>query len=197
MSKACQYDKIRLKLFVDDNNHWKNASEILAIGDVDGPLDTNADGVIDVPSHPDLLVKDGQQLWLYFGSANHYLDNRQPVLVGTGGWAGFSLAAPGDRDKDGDVDLIARNGATGELRFYPGAGKDGIGLGNGATSSVIGTSWTPANRPLFTAVPDANGDGTADIWSTTGEGTLFFYPNALGSGRMVGTGGWDEFQDLS
>ncbi|MFD9046374.1 DNRLRE domain-containing protein [Streptomyces zaomyceticus] len=197
VSKACQYDKIRLKLFVDDNNHWKNASEILAIGDVDGPLDTNADGVIDVPSHPDLLVKDGQQLWLYFGSANHYLDNRQPVLVGTGGWAGFSLAAPGDRDKDGDVDLIARNGATGELRFYPGAGKDGIGLGNGATSSVIGTSWTPANRPLFTAVPDANGDGTADIWSTTGEGTLFFYPNALGSGRMVGTGGWDGFQDLS
>ncbi|MFE3071580.1 VCBS repeat-containing protein [Streptomyces sp. NPDC059247] len=197
-SKSCQYDKIELKVFDNDNNnHWANASEILAVGDVDGPLDTNGDGTVDVPGHPDLLVKEGNLLWLYFGAANHYLDNRAPVLVGTGGWANYTLAAPGDHDKNGRVDLFARNNATGELRFYPGSGPNGEGLGTGSTSSVIGTGWTPANRPLFTAVPDANGDGTPDIWSTTGDGTLHFYPNSLGSGRMVGTGGWSGFQDLS
>ncbi|WP_406133054.1 FG-GAP-like repeat-containing protein [Streptomyces zaomyceticus] len=196
VSKACRYDEIELSVFSDANNHWENASQILAVGDVDGPLDTNADGVIDVPGHPDLLVKESGKLWLYFGSADHRLDSgKDPVLVGTGGWTGFDLAAPGDRDKDGDVDLIARNGANGELRFYPGTA-DGTGLGNGTTSTVIGTGWTKANRPLFTAVPDANGDGTPDIWSTTGEGQLYFYPNAVGSGTVVGTGGWSSFQDL-
>ncbi|MFF0425912.1 VCBS repeat-containing protein [Streptomyces sp. NPDC004520] len=197
VSKACQYDKFRLNVFTPANNHWSDASEILAIGDVDGPLDTNADGVIDVQGHPDLLVKQGQLLWLYFGSANHYLDSyRDPVLVGTGGWAGFNLAAPGDRDKNGRVDLIARNSATGDLFVYPGTGPNGEGIGNGSTATRIGTGWTAANRPLFAAVPDANGDGTSDIWATTGEGTLYFYPNALGAGTLTGNGGWGGFQDL-
>ncbi|MFF5280518.1 VCBS repeat-containing protein [Streptomyces sp. NPDC013171] len=203
VSKACQYDKVTLSVYNDSddpattNNHWRTADQILAIGDVDGPLDTNADGVIDVPGHPDLLVKEGGKLWLYFGSADQRLDSyRDPVLVGTGGWSSFTVVAPGDFNKDGYVDLIGRNATNGELRLYPGT-KDGTGLGNGTTASVIGTSWTTANRPLLTAVPDANGDGTADIWATTGEGTLFFYPNALGSGRMVGTGGWGAFQGLS
>ncbi|WP_435973518.1 hypothetical protein [Streptomyces sp. Qhu_M48] len=177
--------------------YWAEASQILAIGDVDGPLDTNADGVIDVPGHPDLLVREGGRLWLYFGSADHRLDSvKGPVLIGTSGWTNFTIAAPGDRDKDGDVDLIARNGANGELRLYPGT-PDGTGLGSGSTATVIGTGWTPANRPLFTAVPDANGDGTSDIWSTGGDGKLYFYPNALGAGTIVGTGGWGSFQDLS
>ncbi|MEU2117129.1 FG-GAP-like repeat-containing protein [Streptomyces sp. NPDC016459] len=197
VSKACQYDEIRLSVFNPVNNRWANATEILAIGDVDGPLDTNSDGVVDVPGHPDLLVKEGGRLWLYFGSADHRLDsNKDPVLVGTGGWSGFSLAAAGDRDKDGDVDLIARDSSNGELRFYPGT-PNGTGLGNGNTSTVIGTAWTTTNRPLFTAVPDANGDGTSDIWSTSGDGRLYFYPNALGAGTVVGTGGWSSFQDLS
>lgn len=197
VSKACLYDEIRLSVFDPANNHWDNASQILAVGDVDGPLDTNADGVIDVPGHPDLLVKEAGRLWLFFGSADHRLDSgKEPVLVGTGGWSSFDIAAPGDRDKDGDVDLIARNSTNGELRFYPGT-KDGSGLGNGTTSTVIGTGWTTTNRPLLTAVPDANGDGTSDIWSTSGEGTLYFYPNATGSGTVVGSGGWSPFQDLS
>lgn len=194
VSKACLYDKIELSVYLETNNHWSDASEVLAIGDVDGPLDTNADGVVDVPGHPDLLVKQGNLLWLYFGSADHRLDSyRDPKLVGSGGWASFTLAAPGDRNKDGSVDLIARNTTNGELRFYPGTGTSG-GFG---VSSVIGTGWTTSYRPLITAVPDANGDGTPDVWTTGGDGKLYFYPNVQGTGNEVGSGGWSGFQDLS
>ncbi|MGW6390591.1 FG-GAP repeat domain-containing protein [Streptomyces sp. NPDC055103] len=196
VSKACLFDKITLSVRKPANNHWSTASEILAIGDVDGPLDTNADGVIDTPAHPDLLVKEGNLLWLYFGSANHYLDDRDPKLIGTAGWASFTLAAPGDRNKDGYVDLIARNTTNGELRLYTGS-EDGDSLGSGYSFSVIGTGWTTAARPHLTAVPDANKDGTPDIWSTGSDGKLYFYPNAVGSGTVVGSSGWTSFQDLS
>ncbi|WP_240449939.1 FG-GAP-like repeat-containing protein [Streptomyces sp. S1] len=206
-SKFCRYDALELKTLIDSNNHWSAATEILAIGDVDGPLDINGDGVIDPavdqPGRPDLIVKEGDKLWLYFGGGSTYLDEaRDPVLVGTGGWTNYSLAAPGDRDKNGHVDLFAQNKVTGELRFYPGTDTngdrtDGEGIAAGGTSVVIGTSWTGANRPLFTAVPDADGDGTPDIWATTGDGKLYFYPNSLGSGTMVGIGGWTPFQDLA
>lgn len=197
-SKACTYDQQALDVYDPANNHWANADQILAIGDVDGPLDTDGDGTTDVPGFPDLLVKEGQRLWLYYGSQSLYMDeSRAPVLVGTGGWASYDLAAPGDRTANGHVDLIARNKTNGELRLYPGSGPDGQGLGTAAASSVIGTGWTPTNRPLITAVPDANGDNKADIWATNTAGQLLYYSNLAGSGTTVGTGGWKDFQSLS
>ncbi|RSS43114.1 VCBS repeat-containing protein [Streptomyces sp. WAC08241] len=206
-SKYCRFDSIELDVMVDTNNHWSAATEILAIGDVDGPLDINGDGVIDPavdqPGRPDLIVKEGGKLWLYFGGAGRFLDeSRDPVLVGTGGWTDFALAAPGDRDKNGHVDLLAQNKVTGELRFYGGTDTngdrtDGEGIASGGSFVVIGTNWTGANRPLFTAVPDANGDGTPDIWATTADDKLYFYPNSLGAGTAVGTGGWKGFLDLA
>ncbi|MFE5709607.1 VCBS repeat-containing protein [Streptomyces sp. NPDC056501] len=208
-SRSCAYD---VKTFdvrkrstpdfpVDGNNHWKNATEILAVGDVDGPLDTNNDGKIesgiDVPGRPDLLVKEGGQLWLYFGTASQYLDEKDPILIGTGGWTDFSLSAPGDYDKNGHVDLIARHKITGELKFYAGTDATGGGLANGAASTEIGSGWTATNRPLFTATPDANGDGKSDLWATGGDGKLYFYADPRGIGTIVGTGGWSPFQNLA
>ncbi|MEU9858923.1 VCBS repeat-containing protein [Streptomyces sp. NPDC047974] len=197
VSKACQYNKETLFVFDSANNHWSNADQILAVGDVDGPLDTDADGTFDVPAHPDLLVKQGNLLWLYYGSADHSLDgSRQPKLIGTSGWGPYTLAAPGDHNKDGYLDLIARHNTTGELRLYSG-GKDGATLGSGDHYTVIGSAWTATNRPLLTAVPDANKDGTPDMWATSADGKLYFYPNALGSGTVVGLGGWTPFRDLT
>ncbi|MBD0745306.1 hypothetical protein [Streptomyces sp. CBMA152] len=95
------------------------------------------------------------------------------------------------------MDLIARNKTTGELRQYAGTGPNGEGLGYGPAATVIGTSWTPAYRPLFTAVPDANGDGRPDLWSTGGDGKLYFYSDIQGGGTEVGLGGWRNFQNLS
>ncbi|MEV5687468.1 VCBS repeat-containing protein [Streptomyces sp. NPDC052164] len=197
-SRSCLSERQELAVFDDANNHWANADQILAIGDVDGPLDTDNDGTVDIAGYPDLLVKEGNLLWLYYGSKTFYLDAaRAPVLVGDGSWSNYDLVAPGDRTGNGHVDLVARHRTTGELRLYEGTGPAGEGLGNGATSTVIGTGWTRTNRPLLTAVPDAGSDNRADIWTTGGDGKLYVYPNLSGSGVVVGTDGWLDFQAIS
>ncbi|MCA1217255.1 FG-GAP repeat domain-containing protein [Streptomyces sp. 8L] len=197
-SQSCLTDEQPLDVYDPADNHWANADQILAVGDVDGPLDTDGDGTIDVPGHTDLLVKTGDLLWLYYGSDTLYLDEtRPPVLIGNGSWSDCDITAPGDLNQDGHVDLIARNRNTGDLKLYAGTGTNGEGLGSGTASTVIGTNWTTTHRPLFTATPDANLDGTPDIWSTGDDAKLYFYPNSQGGGTEVGTAGWDQFQQLS
>ncbi|EYT83043.1 hypothetical protein CF54_09705 [Streptomyces sp. Tu 6176] len=200
-SGTCTAD--RQELTVDDpaDNHWQNADQVLAIGDVDGPLDVDDDGVIDVPGFPDLLVKEGNLLWLYYGASIYSLDAAsEPVLIGNGGWSGYDLIAPGDVDHDGNVDILAREKATGALYLYPGTGPTGAGLG---PRIQIGTYWFPTNRPLITSGGDADNDGKPDLWATspeTGKG-LYFYPaitpTTHGTPTTVGTSGWDAFQALS
>ncbi|MFJ9638579.1 VCBS repeat-containing protein [Streptomyces sp. NPDC101178] len=194
-SRACLYERQELDVYDRANNHWKNADQILAIGDVDGPLDTDNDGIIDVAGYPDLLVKEGNFLWLYFGSKSLYLDaTRAPVLIGNGSWSNYDLAAPGDHTGNDRVDLTARHKTNGELRLYEGRGPLGEGLGNSHT--VIGSGWTSAHRPLLTAFPDAGSDKKADIFATGSDGKLYFHSNLTGSGVAVGSSGWLGFQSL-
>ncbi|SNB89345.1 hypothetical protein SAMN02745831_05636 [Streptomyces sp. PgraA7] len=197
-SRSCQYDRQELAVFDEANNHWEKADQILAIGDVDGPVDTDGDGTMDIAGYPDLLVKEGNFLWLYFGSASFYLDDaRAPVLVGSGSWSSYDLAAPGDRTGNGHVDLLARHRTNGELRLYEGTGPSGEGLGSGPQSTVIGSGWTRSHRPLVTAVPDAGSDNKTDVFATGGDDKFYLYPNISGSGVAVGTSGWLDFQALS
>ncbi|MFI9624501.1 hypothetical protein [Streptomyces sp. NPDC052042] len=84
-----------------------------------------------------------------------------------------------------------------ELRLYEGTGYSGEGLGHGPASVVIGSGWSRANRPLLTAVPDADGDAKADIWATGGDTQLCFHSNISGSGVSVSTSGWQSLQSLS
>ncbi|MEV6395908.1 VCBS repeat-containing protein [Streptomyces sp. NPDC051907] len=196
-SRSCLYEQQELDVYDPANNHWANADQILAIGDVDGPLDTDGDGAVDVEGHPDLLVKEGDLLWLYYGSDSFYLDGTSPpVLVGNGGWSEFDLAAPGDRNADNHVDLVARRKIEGELRIYTGTGPAGEGLGSGHT--VIGTGWTAGRRPLITAAPDANGDGRPDLWATGSDANLYIHHDLEGgAGTQIGAGGWNAFQAIS
>lgn len=197
-SRSCLYERQELAVSDDANNHWANADQILAIGDVDGPLDVDNDGTIDVAGYPDLLVKEGNLLWLYYGSESFYLDaSRAPVLIGNGSWSNYDLLAPGDRTGNGHVDLLARHKTSGELRLYEGTGPAGEGLGSGPTSTVIGSGWTRTFRPLLTAFPDAGTDNKADIFATGEDGKLYVYPNLSGSGVIVGTSGWLDFQAIN
>ncbi|MFD6280616.1 VCBS repeat-containing protein [Streptomyces sp. NPDC060209] len=197
-SRSCLYERQELDVYDDVNNHWANAEQVLAIGDVDGPLDTDNDGTIDIAGYPDILVKEGNLLWLYYGSKSFYLDaTRAPVLVGNGSWSNYDLLAPGDRTGNGHVDLLARHKTTGDLRLYEGTGPAGEGLGSGTTSTVIGSGWTRTYRPLLTAFPDAGSDNKADIFATGEDGKLYVYPNLSGTGVAVGTSGWLDFQALN
>lgn len=196
-SRACQYDQQELDVYDDVDNHWTDADQILSIGDVDGPLDTDGDGTPDVPGHTDLLVKEGGLLWLYYGSDTFYLDEtRPPVLLGDA-WANYDLLAPGDRTGDGRVDLVARDRTNGDLRLFPGTGPNGEGLGSVPSSTLIGVGWTTTFRPLITAVPDAGLDGKADIWATGSDDQLYVYSNLSGHGVAVGSSGWLTFQSIT
>ncbi|GAA2948388.1 hypothetical protein GCM10020227_14180 [Streptomyces flavovirens] len=73
-SRSCLYESQELAVADEADNHWANADQILAISDVDGPLDTDNDGTIDVAGYPDLLVKEGDLLWLYYGSESLFHD---------------------------------------------------------------------------------------------------------------------------
>ena len=201
---TCTTGRQELSVYDPADNHWTDADQIIAIGDVDGPLDVDGDGTADVPGFPDLLVKEGNLLWLYYGAASYYLDETyEPVLIGNGGWSGYDLIAPGDVDGNGHADLLARQTSTGNLYYYPGTGPAGEGLGSGTTRVQIGTGWTTTSRPLITSDADADNDGKPDLWATspdTGKG-LYFYPAVTSTGHgtptAVGTGGWLDFQTLS
>jgi hypothetical protein len=201
---TCTASRQELTVYDPANSHWQNATQVMAIGDVDGPLDVDNDGTMDVPGFPDLLVKEGNLLWLYYGASSYRLDEiTEPVLIGGGGWADYDLIAPGDVDKNTHVDLLARQRSTGDLFLYPGTGPAGEGLGVGATRTEIGHGWTPTSRPLIASGGDADNDSKPDLWATspdTGKG-LYFYPAITTTGHgiptSVGTGGWLDFQTLS
>ncbi|WP_184491035.1 VCBS repeat-containing protein [Streptomyces sp. I6] len=156
-----------LTVYNEANNHWKNgARQILAVGDVDGGLDIDGDGNIgpdDLPGYPDLLVNDGQFLWLYYGAPDNRLDSyRDPVLLASGDSMSsqsggtldkITLAAPGDFTGDGHLDLVARFDAGG-LFLYDSIDPDGPNGPDQATPDhriQIGSGWN--TLPLLTAAP--------------------------------------------
>lgn len=203
-SGACSTGRQELTVYDPANNHWRDADQVIAIGDIDGPLDVDNDGTMDVPGFPDLLVKEGRLLWLYYGASSYHLDETtEPVLIGNGNWPDYDLIAPGDFDKNGHVDFLARQRSTGDLFLYPGTGPAGEGLGVGETRIKIDDGWTPASRPLITSGGDADNDNKPDLWATspnTANG-LHFYPAVTTTGHgapiSVGTNGWLDFETLS
>ncbi len=206
-SKYCRFDSIELDVMVDTNNHWSAATEILAIGDVDGPSTSTATASSTRPSTSPGAPTSSSRRAASSGSTS-VAPAGSSTSPGTPFWwapaAGPTSPSPrpATATRTATSSLLAQNKVTGELRFYGGTDTngdrtDGEGIASGGSFVVIGTNWTGANRPLFTAVPDANGDGTPDIWATTADDKLYFYPNSLGAGTAVGTGGWKGFLDLA
>ncbi|MFI7296781.1 FG-GAP-like repeat-containing protein [Streptomyces sp. NPDC050121] len=173
-------DQRELTVYDDANNHWSNGvKQILAVGDVDGPLDIDADGTPDTPGYPDLVVNDGTFVWLYYGNSDDRLDSdRDPVLLGgpedplatgTSKINEITLAAPGDWNNDGQADLVVRYDRpdVGGLWVFHGV-QDDNGYDIGVTNrTTIGTNWSTSTVPTFTAAPDADNDGKLDLWAMT------------------------------
>ncbi|MEV7416662.1 ricin-type beta-trefoil lectin domain protein [Streptomyces sp. NPDC089919] len=142
------------------DDHWYNAEQVLDAGDL------NADGA------PDLLVRQGRQLWAYYGSrTSRTLDRRGgPVLVGNGDWDRFTVIAPGDLNADGVPDLWLRDDASGDLlRTYGSKGPDGkldpTTWGNPASRVKIASGLGKAAYPKVDTVGDVTGDGMPDLWA--------------------------------
>ncbi|MFH8484003.1 FG-GAP-like repeat-containing protein [Streptomyces longisporoflavus] len=194
-------DRQELTVYDEANSHWDNADQVLAVGDVDGPLDIDDDGTPDTAGYPDLLVKEGNLLWLYFGAADNRLDtDREPILVGPDGWKDQDLFAPGDTNGDGRVDLGARDRATGDLYVYRGTSDDGDGLADQSAKIRTGTNFGTTSIPLITSPGDADGSGRAfDLWVTRSDNTLWRYLD-ISSGSSTFSkvsDGWEGYQTIS
>ncbi|WP_328665087.1 FG-GAP repeat domain-containing protein [Streptomyces sp. NBC_00328] len=84
------------------------------------------------------------------------------------GWTAMDKVAAGDFNGDGDADIVATNGSTGELFLYLGNGGGGF-----ESTTKIGSGWTGISQM---AAGDFTGDGKADIVAannTTGDLNLY------------------------
>ncbi|MFC7790557.1 FG-GAP-like repeat-containing protein [Streptomyces cinereoruber] len=158
------------------------------------PGDVNRDG------HPDVVATYDGKLYLYTGTSGAKPAVSAPVMIGTGGWGVMDLAAPGDANKDGRVDLLARDTRDGILYHYAGL-PDGKNFGN---RTEYGSGYTTSFRPLIAGAADADRNGVADTWATAGDGTLKFYKGGAnihgpidGPSIQVGTGSWQTIKSLS
>ncbi|MEU3838423.1 VCBS repeat-containing protein, partial [Streptomyces sp. NPDC028635] len=149
------------------DDHWYNAEQVVAAGDING--DTS----------PDILVKQGKQLWAYYGNrGSRTLDGvREPVLVGNGDWDQFTVIVPGDTNGDGLPDLWLRQNATGDIyRVYGTKGSDGnvdvTAWGAAGNRVKIGSGVNAADFPTLGSSGDLNGDGIADLWARKADNSV-------------------------
>ncbi|MFE5522140.1 FG-GAP-like repeat-containing protein [Streptomyces virginiae] len=151
--------------------------------------DLNGDGKSEL-----LAVATDGKLFAYPGNGNGTFGNR--VQIGTGWNAMDQIVSPGDLDKDGKADIVAREIETGKLYAYRGTGAIDAMNTLGARDQ-IGTGWN-AMTNLVTG--DFNGDGVGDVDAVEAKvgaaGTFYTYPgtgaingvNTLGARVQIGTG---------
>jgi hypothetical protein len=163
---------------------WSKVSQVLIPGDVYGT------------GLPDLLTVENDQLWLY--QYDGAMDT--PVLLGSSGWSGMTLIAPGD--VGGQLTVWARNNSTGTIYSWPlkldsngvpELGTASVGTPVTATSGTVvsGVSLTAAGFPnVVSSGPLTGGTcGTSDLTACPGvyaedsQGNLWFY-----QGQSVASG---------
>jgi hypothetical protein len=182
-----------------DATDWSDATQILAPGDVyaGGSSDNGL---------PDLLAVENNQLWLYKGHPGNAL--AAPVLLGSSGWSGMTLIAPGD--VGGQLALWARDDSTGAVYSWPltldangvpELGTATVGVPVTATSGTVvsGVTLTAGAYPqVVSSGPLTAGTcGTADptacpgVYAEDASGNLWYYP-----GQSV-TGGASPLSGIS
>ncbi|MFJ4780280.1 FG-GAP-like repeat-containing protein [Streptomyces sp. NPDC088762] len=201
-----------LDTYTPDNKHWTAAEQTVLIGSVN---DDNGDGKTDDGDKPDLLVKEGANLWLYFGQPDGFVDlpGLEPILLGNTDWQNMTVMAPGDLNGDALPEIWARDTVSGKIHQYTSkkstdatspAWIDLAVYGDpAARATSIGTGFTGAAYPHLASNGDFEKDGYADLWSRDGNGQITEFPgraltdgSAFGPGRKLVLGGtpWSQCQ---
>ncbi|MFD9790421.1 FG-GAP-like repeat-containing protein [Streptomyces sp. NPDC059070] len=181
-------------------DHWSQADQVLAIGSVNGD------------DHPDLLVKAGDQLWLYLASEDYMLDSfTEPIPLGNADWKNMTLMAPGDLNADGLPEIWARDKDSGKVHQYtsrkttdptsPIFADLEVYRDPKVRESAIGTKFPATDLPHLASNGDFEGDRYPDLWSWDGDGRITEFPgrpltdgSVFGAGRQLAVGGtsWSE-----
>lgn len=142
----------------------------------------------------DLLVRNGSGvLTAYLGLGQAYFNSTgaKRVRIGTGWNTYNALLSPGDINRDGHDDLLARDGS-GNLWFFAGTGKSTF-----KPRVRISTGWQGYAKLI--AAGDLNGDGVGDLLAMDRSGALWrFYGNkhgGFGSRAKISTG-WKTYNAI-
>ncbi|MBT2441828.1 VCBS repeat-containing protein [Streptomyces sp. ISL-36] len=148
----------------------------------------------------DLITRDASGTLWYHHRQNLY--NGEPyaarVKAGTGWNIYNQLTGAGDVNRDGHMDLLARDNA-GVLWLYPGTGN--LTTGARFTARIkAGTGWNIYNQ--VAAGTDLSGDGTADLLARDTTGALWLYkgtgnPTAPYAARIKAGTGWNIYNQLT
>ncbi|MFF1482939.1 FG-GAP repeat domain-containing protein, partial [Streptomyces sp. NPDC058301] len=153
-------------------------------------------GDLTMDSYPDLLAIEDDALYLFPGTAGGQLG--APTKIGTAGWSGMELLAPGDVNGDGLGDMWTRRKSSGDIYQYLNDPLNpGTRLGTGSNAQDIGSGVTTTGYPSVAAAGDGNQDGHPDLWTTaTSDDHLHFFvgtgSNSTGftPGADVSGAGW-------
>ncbi|WP_107487722.1 FG-GAP-like repeat-containing protein [Streptomyces sp. yr375] len=173
---------LTLRVASGSDDHWYDAQQVTPGGDLNGD------------DRPDILVRQGGNLWVYYGNRTARLDRVElhPPLVGGTDWNKYTLVAPGDLNADTLPDLILRNDATGVLyRSYgtkdPITGKLNLATW-GTQLTQIATGFKKADHPTLGTSGDLTGDGVLDLWTRKADNTMTGWPGKATSGQLTGLG---------
>jgi Ricin-type beta-trefoil lectin domain len=161
-----------------DDTDWSTVTQVLAAGDLYAgtPVAAFDKGA------PGLLTVEGGSLWYYQGQTTAlYLGTA--IQLGTSGWNGVTLIAPGT--VAGRPALWARDNATGTIYQYT-ITFDSAGFPVSLGTPSSGTALTIPNsvtfqRSLYPAIAspgDLRASGNPDLVATTTSGKLIDYPGA-------------------
>lgn len=145
--------------------------------------DWNRDGRSDL-----MWIDQSGRLWFYPGKGSGGFSARKQIGHG---WLMMDKVIGGvDWDGDGNVDLIARVRANGELRIYPGDGRGGF-----KAAKKIGQGWQGMSD--LTVAQTSKGPA---IYALSRAGKLYLYPGN-GKGEFLNRsdlgGSWSETKIIS
>lgn len=129
------------------------------------------------------IEKASGTLWNYTNPSG---GNHGPRTAIGNGWGGFSTAIV-DFDGDGNMDVISKQPATGQLVLYRGDGGGGF---RNEGRQVLGTNWNTMD--CIGVIEDSEGLGTKGVIAREiASANLYYYPiedGILGERRSFGVG---------
>ncbi|GGZ80289.1 hypothetical protein GCM10010371_44740 [Streptomyces subrutilus] len=207
-------NRVELAVTAPEDDHWAQADQVLSVASFN---DDDGNGAVDEADQPDLLVKSGDELWLYLGSSVGYLDAfGAPILLGNADWKNMSLMAPGDLNADRLPEIWARDTVTGKIHQYTSRAATAAGSATSADLTVFGeaaartsaiaTGFKGTDVPNLSSNGDFEADGYADMWARDANGQITEYPgrpasggSVFNAGRQLVLGGtpWSECQTFT